>query len=81
MSKERAIEELKLPIYSAFDIKWDFNANEIMEMSKVAINVANETINEIILTQGPRTYDNTVKPLAKFEGWIASKTTPISFLA
>lgn len=41
--------------------------------------MANQTINKVVAVQGSRTYDNTVEPLAEFESWISSKTTPIGF--
>ena len=48
-------------------------------MSKALIKEANQTINQLVGNPGPRTYGNTVEPLALFESWISSKTTPIGF--
>lgn len=56
--------ELKEPIMSALDLKWDYTAKEISDLSKEAIKMANETINALVAHKGPRTYQNTVEPLS-----------------
>jgi hypothetical protein len=61
------------------DLKWDHSASKILEMSKVAIKMANDTINSLVAAPGKRTYENTVVPLAAFETWMGKKTTPIGF--
>jgi len=48
--------ELKEPVVSALDLKWDYTAKEISDLSKEAIKMATETINALVAQKGPRTY-------------------------
>lgn len=70
-SKSRLRAELEGPIASALDLKWDHSAESILKLATEAISMANDTISNMVETKGPRTYGNTVVPLAAFETWVA----------
>lgn len=61
-------------------LKWDYTPEEIKSVAQQAIKMHQEVTNQIIQLKGPRTFENTIVPLAKAEYEYASLVTPMLFL-
>ena len=60
-------------------LRWDHTSAEILQLAGDHIKFANDTINAIVKTEGRRTFENTIEPLAKYDHEWNTMTTSIGF--
>jgi Zn-dependent oligopeptidase len=60
-------------------LRWDHSPAEIQQLAGDHIKFANDTINAIVQTEGQRTFENTIEPLAQYDHDWDTKTTSIGF--
>ena len=60
-------------------LRWDHTPLEISHLAEEHIKMANDTINALVKVDVPRTFENTIKPLAKFDHDWSTMTTSIGF--
>jgi Zn-dependent oligopeptidase len=60
-------------------LRWDHSSTEIAQLTVEHIKFANDTINALVKTEGCRTFENTIEPLAKYDHEWATMTTSIGF--
>jgi len=60
-------------------LRWDHTPAEILQLAEDHIKFANDTINAIVKTEGKRTFENTIEPLAKHDHEWNTMTTSIGF--
>lgn len=62
-------------------LRWDYTAHDVKELSKTIITKTNNTLNQIINTPGPRTFDSFLRPFTNLESDLEWDSQPLAFLS
>ena len=74
-SDKNELDNIKFPN----ELRWDHTAENIISLTESIMKESESTINQLVSNKEPRTFENTIKVLAKFESDMTRKSTQLGF--
>jgi len=79
-SRSFSMSSVNLQSPTTNDLRFDFSVDEINKQTDHIMEKTKQVLDEVVKVQGPRTFENTILPMALCDGDLAAKESSVDFL-